>query len=999
MSRQFLSLRSKLALGSGLLLLAGACGTGKAPEAIDGGAVDCSAYDYSGTTYNCEELDRCTETDFQYRLGCCECDPLLCNPDPTCDDDDVKPTEDADSCMECHNGSNLNDYAGNGLSNPHPFNGSAYLTCSTCHGGNPEGQTKIDSHVPPPPAIGDDAFRINDNYAYFNRLTLTGLDKQPDYEVDGKTYSGIDYLQFVNPGDLRVVTEDRSCGASGCHGDHTDWVSRYPIATEVGFYSGTLFSMGVENGIPEHRGLFQDTAGDYGFRAVENPDYVYDAAKIGVVGKLLEFPEYAVWGDTTGIYQNPIYDVDNLANDIWTAAEDPEKTNRVKANTPLAKILFEGIAMVCGDCHLGSAGQNNRYGDFRSSGCTACHMEYSFDGRSRSTDPNVNKLEPANPDAIAAPERPHVDTHQIRNVAKVLPNGGFLRGISDKACVGCHQGSNRTVLQYWGVRLDQNQDLTNNTQYPANPVTFQDATGDTRFFDPGVNNATFNGRVAQQLIVEEDYDGDGRDDSPADVHYEAGMGCIDCHGTRDTHGGAKGDITSGQITSREDQAIGVECESCHGKADAYTATAECTDYAGTTTNCATDRLGNALRNVTRDGTGDFWLTSRLTGVRLYVPQTKDTIVNSNKAHPITGRQIYTPAASYAMGRHDGNALTGIGPTQTDATQIQTGFSHTDNMECVTCHASWTNNCFGCHTTVIYDDNPANYYFSNTTGERITVTFAAQFVYSNPVSFDMGVGSRGRITATQPGMKIFTTYQDLNGDASDVLAFSDRLGEGNNPAYGGRGVRGALGHNKIMPHSIRGRVSATDEGPRYCVACHLTTDALDNFGAEYAAFRDAMINNDMSAINYNLLQTHIGSNTGNQLNSPFYPHMAAGRGTALYLYDANGCPLNPLDANARAFCANNAPADNFDANTVNDDAIYDLDRVVEIGGQSNGSSKHPLLDPLGAGNLRNGANNPFIAGPMGGNRTEALTNPDTGIVLDSWLDADGQAQGDAANYIQ
>jgi hypothetical protein len=43
----------------------------------------------------------------------------------------------------------------------------------------------------------------------------------------------------------------------------------------------------------------------------------------------------------------------------------------------------------------------------------------------------------------------------------------------DRACVGCHQGSNRTVLQYWGIRLDQNQDLVNNFQYPANPVTFQ----------------------------------------------------------------------------------------------------------------------------------------------------------------------------------------------------------------------------------------------------------------------------------------------------------------------------------------------------------------------------------------------------------------------------------------------------------------------------------------------------------------------------------------------
>jgi hypothetical protein len=119
--------------------------------------------------------------------------------------------------------------------------------------------------------------------------------------------------------------------------------------------------------------------------------------------------------------------------------------------------------------------------------------------------------------------------------------------------VGCHQGSNRTVLQYWGIRLDQNQDLVNNFQYPANPVNFTNTRRTRACIDPAVNNATFNGRNANQYILAEDYDGDGRDDTPADVHYEAGLGCIDCHGSRDVHGGTEGDPTSGKIMSRMDQ--------------------------------------------------------------------------------------------------------------------------------------------------------------------------------------------------------------------------------------------------------------------------------------------------------------------------------------------------------------------------------------------------------------------------------------------------------------
>ena len=63
----------------------------------------------------------------------------------------------SDSCMVCHNGSLDNDYAGPGIENPHPFDGASTLSCSTCHGGNPEAETQLAAHVPPPPEIGDDA--------------------------------------------------------------------------------------------------------------------------------------------------------------------------------------------------------------------------------------------------------------------------------------------------------------------------------------------------------------------------------------------------------------------------------------------------------------------------------------------------------------------------------------------------------------------------------------------------------------------------------------------------------------------------------------------------------------------------------------------------------------------------------------------------------------------------------------------------------------------------
>ncbi|HJL20546.1 MAG TPA: hypothetical protein RMH99_33120 [Sandaracinaceae bacterium LLY-WYZ-13_1] len=991
--------RRLILLPAGLLLVALA---GCEPEGPyggeDGGGVptECTSYEYRGEVYDCSALDRCTETDLEYRLACCDCDPSLCNPDPSCDGGMPLPTDPAESCMSCHNGSEYNDYAGEGMSNPHPFPGEPNIACTTCHGGNGEGTGKLGSHVPPPPEIGDDANLIADPVAYHNRRTLSGIDQFPDYTVDGVTYTALEYLQFINPGDLRVVTEGNGCGTPGCHaGEHADWVPNNVIATAAGMFSGAAYTTGVDNHIPEHEGLWQDTAAEYGFRERTDDDWAGRGDRQGTVGRVDQLPERAQYGDGV-IYDNPVYNSDNF-NDYVTAAGDPEGANRIIAGTPLEHTFLEAVGITCGDCHLGSAGANDRYGDFRSSGCTACHMEYSPDGRSRSTDPNVDHNEPANPDEIAAPERSHIDSHQIRNVAKTLPSGAFVRGISDYACAGCHQGSNRTVMQYWGIRLDQNADVADNNQYPANPQNFQNTAADDRLFDPAVGNNTFNGREADQYLLTEDYDGDGRDDTPADVHHEAGMGCIDCHGSRDLHNGTAGDDTSGSIISRMDQGTHIECQSCHGGVSNYAATVPCTTYAGEEAECATDRLGNALRHVTVDVEGNTWLVSRLNGDRHYVPQTRDVVVQSSRTNPDTGRLVWTPLGSYAMGRNDGRMDTGLGPIQTDPDISRTpNFSHTDRMDCASCHSSWTNNCIGCHLANGYDDNPAEFFFSNITGDRI-VNFqaAADFTYITPVPFYLGVNGRGRITQLQPGIQMFYRYFDFNETESDVFAFSDRQGNGNNPDVVGRDPHPALSVDAMMPHSIRGRVTADAEGPRYCVACHLTTDAIDNFGAQYDDFRANLANRNYGRLDFPLLQEHIGQNTGNQLNSPFWVHMVAGLGSGLFLFDDTGCPENPLDADDdRHYCPDGAPADNFDPNAV----VYNLDGLVEPTGVSNSSSSHPSQDATRSSALRIGSTNPTMSGPLGAELVQMLADPDVGVVLDSWLDADGQAQGDAAEYL-
>ena len=886
------------------------------------------------------------------------------------------------SCMLCHNGSLAEDYSGPGIENPHPFPGAASLACTTCHGGDGTGADMLASHVPPPPEIGDRANQAANGRASFNKQTLAGIDLFPDYTVNGKTYTALDYLQFVQPGDLRIVTQGRGCGQ--CHAQHGASVATMTWATGTGIYSGWRYYFGVENAVPGNQGLYDDTAGDYAARAITDPNYVYDPANnVGAVQQLLPMPVRTVNGQSGGmnVFRNPAYDAANLAADV-------RPDNRIATWSHLETLFMSQLDNGCGNCHLNQAGANNRYGDFRSSGCTTCHMQYGKDGKSQSADPNVVKTEPANPDAIANGERPHVRIHKIASVAKTLSNGATVEGITDYACAGCHQNANRDVLTYWGIRLDQNQDVRNNRQYPANPAAFTNTAGDTRLYDPVVGNNTFNGRNANQHLRFEDYDGDGRDDTPPDVHYDACIGCIDCHNSVDLHGGDVTDPTDTKISSHFEEEVAITCEACHGTVSAYASTQRATAWDGTMQDVAVGPKGNLLRHVVRESDGNYYLYSRVTGVKHWVSQTRDVVVDSGKVNPLTLQPVYNAKASYAMGRDDGDPSNGIGPHQTG--MVASGFSHLDNMDCAACHSSWGNTCVGCHLKGQYNEGNN---FSNFTGQRTVYQQTnADFVYDSPVPFQLGVDANNKISQFWANTKVYFQWRDRNGALSPIFSTTDRNGGGNDPANG----IGALGHNKLYQHSIRGKVTGTKEGVRYCVACHLTDYAIANWGAQYEAFRTALQNRDYAALDYNLLRTHIGRNTGNKLNSPFWVHMVAGLGSGLFLFNAEGGALNPLDAFDNRIGSNGtSPADQWAANTL---VATDLDRIVDETGFSFAENTHSMLHPGAGSNLRDGAADPTRPGPLGATILRLLTDTLNGTVLDSWLDANGASQGDAAIYV-
>jgi hypothetical protein len=200
----------------------------------------------------------------------------------------------------------------------------------------------------------------------------------------------------------------------------------------------------------------------------------------------------------------------------------------------------------------------------------------------------------------------------------------------------------------------------------------------------------------------------------------------------------------------------------------------------------------------------------------------------------------------------------------------------------------------------------------------------------------------------------------------------------------------------MPHSIRGKVNGENEGPRYCVACHLTTDSTTPaLRASYDTFRSALQpGGNLANLDFNLLRDEIGLNTGNQNNTPYWVHMVAGLGSGLFIFDQNGCPINPLDFDPNRRGCDNPPVAINNNDLAN--AYFNLDRIVDENGVALGSNNHAIENPGPGGSaLRQGSADPFMAGPLGGYLVQLLADPDSGVVLDSWLDADADPGGDAA----
>ena len=512
------------------------------------------------------------------------------------------------------------------------------------------------------------------------------------------------YLRFINPGDLRVA--DKACGTADCHGETVAKVKRSMMAHTSGEITVARFRAAAQN----------DPYGHLGAASLVDPDY--DASLPGTVTSVGLFdpaplppPGKATFGDYQDHYM-------------------------IKA---------------CFRCHLSDFGENKFDADYRSSGCTACHMVYADDGLSQSADPTLPKETP-----------PHPIKHRLTSA------------IPTDQCTHCHYRGARIGPSYQGYRESGGAGYN-----PENRV---------------VLGQPIHGHDANYYITDEDST-NKIDETPPDIHFEKGLHCIDCHTLHDVHG-------DGHLYSDTLGQVEIRCEDCHGTIDEESK--------------LVTSAGRPLKNLSRDAKGDVWLTGKIDGKKHKVIQVKRSVDPNDKAH-------FKPLTALAMGR-----------------DAKTGFSHTDTVQCYTCHSDWMPNCYGCHVTLdLSIKAPAL-----TTGVRTPGKPSGRRQWVSVHDLLLMRDVRGKISPAMPSERFFLTVTDAERDAKGqpivdakgkvktkkLIDSAPRMAA-SGPGMGGRPVN---------PHTTRtiARFSA-------CRTCHLRKDGSNKaqvratwgFGSDRYVFKD------------------------------------------------------------------------------------------------------------------------------------------------------------------
>ncbi len=349
-------------------------------------------------------------------------------------------------------------------------NKAVALGCVHCHGGNADIRAagvnvtdaqyqhlKNSAHVLPlHPENWPSSAKPKESY--------TNLLKEP-----------VEFVKFINPGDLRVARE--TCGR--CHANIVANVERSLMTTAGMFFGGASYNNNVlpyKNYILGERYGRDGTAQD--ILALHPPSEEEKAR--GAIDKLVPVPQWEVMppGDIFRVFErggiftnstfpdigNPNPLEDSGKPDIHASNRGPGTGSRIAV--PVLNLQKTRL----NDPHLSFLGTNDHPGDYRSSGCAACHVIYANDRDAIDSGPygkfgNEGKTQTIDP-TIPKDEEGHPLKHE------------FTRAIPTSQCMVCHMHQpNMFVNSYlgytmWDYEVDAPSMWPKEQKYPTNEEYF-----------------------------------------------------------------------------------------------------------------------------------------------------------------------------------------------------------------------------------------------------------------------------------------------------------------------------------------------------------------------------------------------------------------------------------------------------------------------------------------------------------------------------------------------
>jgi hypothetical protein len=624
-------------------------------------------------------------------------------------------------CLSCHTKTD----APSMHSNP-----GVVLGCTDCHGGNasvsasgqkaddPGYRTALEAaHIlPSDPQAWHSKGSANpeDSFALLNRESAA-------------------FVRFINPGDLRVARD--SCGA--CHLSIIQASERSLMATGAMLFGGASYNNGI---LPYKRYILGESYaigpdGTSVGAAISNPIKPNDFMTFkGILPSLAPVPAwetvppadiFRVFERGGRVISSQFSEIGlpNLSGELQTLDEpgrpDIRQSNRGPGTgSRIAVPVINLTKTRLNDPHLWFLGTNEQPGDYRSSGCTACHVVYANDrdpthsfgyakfgntGETQTIDPTIPKGESGHP-----------LTHS------------FTRSIPSSQCMVCHMHQpNIFVNSFYGYTMwDYESDAP--AMWPKEQKYMSDAEKRAHL-NRNPEEASLHGNWSDPdflIHVSElnptlhdtqfaDYHGHGwnfraifkrdrhgtlldakgnqvDDQDPAkfqkavhltSIHLDMGFACVDCHFAQDTHG-------NGHIYGEVAAAIEIDCRDCHGTA---------TKYPNLRTSGPAAPPGGTDLSLlrTQDGRRRFeWRNGHLYQ-RSALDPTKEWDVSLVKDTVTPGNPRYNEKAARAK-------LMAAG-AEGRAGQWGPGvaaFAHDDSkMTCFTCHLSWSTSCSGCHLPI------------------------------------------------------------------------------------------------------------------------------------------------------------------------------------------------------------------------------------------------------------------------------------------------------------